>query len=167
MVVFLLISSFGFYIKNQSSFDESIKTTLTYLRRPWDSFSLFQSPEKELTQQLESKVKKKYEQGLEQSKINLFTKVSQIEETQDLMASGFTYTEIIKLQVISEILNKTIDELLLIDGGVSTSTNGQKKVNIGTFITIYNLSNFEMNDLYNGYKDQLDKLIGLDYLFNE
>lgn len=123
----------------------------------------------DVTNSITDQLKSEVNQSISNAKIDAFTTVTQIEETEALKSQGFSYYQILKLKAISKVTNKSISDLVSIEGVVTISANNEKEVN---YEVVYDIFNEELKQKYTNYEDLAkDQVQGIMWdikdLFNE
>jgi hypothetical protein len=110
-------------------------------------------PVKQMQDKIVDRVKTDLNNTYQDTKISLFTEVTKIEETKDLVNEGYSYSDIIKLKIMSQITKNSIHELIEIDGVVNYDQTGSKQVNMAQLLEMYDITEEELMDKLEDYKE--------------
>jgi hypothetical protein len=123
-------------------------------------------PVHDIQDKIVERVKSDVNKTYKDTKITLFTEVTNIDETKDLVNEGFGYTDILKLNIMSQITKRSISQLIEVNGVVTSDPTGSKQVNLAQLLEIYSISEEELKNKLEEYKalsmDSFYQLIDLD-----
>lgn len=112
-----------------------------------------------IREKISAEIKEKVQLRIRNAKASIFSKFIDLDKAIELHDYGFGYGQILKLQALSELSEQSIDDIILIEGAITTNDDNSKTINIDILLDELNLTSEQLKEKLSEYKIQAKAMV--------